>query len=222
MVTLVSIQVGQPQWYEVPRHGEEGDGDGETPLWQTAFYKLPVSGPVQCREMGLDGDGVADRKNHGGIDKAVLGYSIDHYAFWCDLFGIPEMPYGAFGENLSVTGQSEGNVCIGDTWRIGEIDLQVSQPRQPCFKLGRRWNRPQLPKEVVREGKSGWYFRVLRTGAVEAGGVLELIDRPHPEWTVLRASQTLYARPFQREARTELASLPELSLSWREQLISRS
>lgn len=219
MVKLVSIQVGQPQWYEHP--GRE-DGDGSPELWQTAFYKEPVAGAVACYETGLAGDGVADHKNHGGPDKALLGYSVDHYGYWCDLLGIPEMPYGAFGENLSLSGQTEAEVCIGDVWRLGAIELQVSQPRQPCFKLGRRWNRPQLPKEVIREGKSGWYFRVLRTGSIEAGSALELIDRPHPEWTVQRASQTLYARPFERAACAELASLPELSLSWREQLHRQS
>jgi MOSC domain-containing protein YiiM len=215
MIRLVSIQIGLPQWYDAP-----STSDGGEERWQTAFYKQPVSGPVVCRALGLEGDGVADRKNHGGGDKAVLGYSIDHFPFWSERMGLPTIPGGAFGENLSLAGQSETDVCIGDVWRFGDAELQVSQPRQPCFKLGRRWNRVQLPKEVIQEGFSGWYYRVLREGVMKAGDEPALLSRPHPDWTVERANRVLYRKPPDRESRSELAHLPELSLSWREQLLS--
>ena len=215
MIRLVSVQIGLPQWYDAPP-----TNDGRESRWQTAFYKQPVAGPVFCRELGLDGDGVADRKNHGGPDKALLGYSVDHYPFWCERMGLPSIPSGAFGENLSLTGQTEADICIGDVWRLGQTELQVSQPRQPCFKLGRRWNRVQLPKEVIQEGFSGWYYRVLRPGVIEAGNELTLLSRPHAAWTVQRANRVLYGKPPDRESRSELASLPELSVSWREQLLS--
>ena len=214
MVRLVSLQVGQPQWYDAPT-----TNDGRETRWQTAFFKEPVPGPIHCRELGLEGDGVADRKNHGGPDKAVLAYSIDHYPFWCDRMGLPAIPFGAFGENLSMAGQSETDVCIGDVWRVGEAELQVSQPRQPCYKLGRRWNRVQLPKEVIQTSYSGWYFRVLREGLIGAGTEPALLSRPHPDWTIERVNHAFYRKSVSRESRLELAEIPELSLSWREQLL---
>jgi MOSC domain-containing protein YiiM len=213
---VVSIQVGMPLWYDVPP-GDRAAGK----RWNTAFFKQPVAGPVQLHEDHLEGDGSSDRKNHGGTDKAVLAYSLDHYTYWRPLLA-PDMPFGSFGENLSIEGQTEEDVCIGDVWQLGEIELEVTQPRQPCFKLARRWERPQLPREVIREGRTGWYYRVRKMGFVAAGVELTLRSRPRPDWPIARANQAYYARPIDSGQRLELAAVPELSFSWKEELLATS
>src|SRR6478672_2861545 len=156
MPTIVSIQVGCPVTY-----AQEHPADGKSRSWTTAFFKTPVSGSVSFRESGVAGDEQADRENHGGIDKAVLAYSADHYAFWRPHLSLPDMPHGGFGENLTIAGLDETTVCIGDRWRAGDVVVEVSQPRQPCWKMGRRWQIVDLPKQVIQNGKSGWYLRVV-------------------------------------------------------------
>jgi MOSC domain-containing protein YiiM len=216
MPAIVSIQVGRPQKLDYER-----PADGKSRQWTTAFFKSPVSGSLHAGEMGLAGDEQADRKNHGGLDKAILAYSADHYAFWRDHLDLPGMPFGGFGENLTIAGLDENGVCIGDRWQAGAVPLEVSQPRQPCWKMGRRWEMPDLPKQVIQNGKSGWYLRVLQQGELAAGTELRLVSRPHPTWTVARASRLLYHEPNNLAGLEELSNLPELSRAWREELMER-
>jgi MOSC domain-containing protein YiiM len=216
MPTIVSIQVGQPTAYV-----HEGASDGKARQWTTAFFKTPVAGCVRVGQLGLAGDGQADQKNHGGIDKAVLAYSADHYAHWRLHLILPDIPFGGFGENLTIAGLEESSVCIGDRWLAGPVLFEVSQPRQPCWKMGRRWRIVDLPKQVVQNGRSGWYLRVLSEGELAAGSVIELVSRPHPTWTVARASRLLYHENDNIAALEELASIAELSRAWREELLER-
>src|SRR5947207_4846118 len=190
MATILSIQVGRPV-----THVDERPADGKARRWTTAFWKSPVSGSVSAGEMGLSGDEQANRKNHGGLDKAVLAYSAEHYAYWRPHLKLPDMPFGGFGENLTIAGLDETGVCIGDRWRAGAAVFEVSQPRQPCWKMGRRWQMPDLPKQVIQNGKSGWYLRVLTSGELIADEKIELVSRPRPNWTVARASRLLYHEP---------------------------
>ncbi|WP_437227429.1 MOSC domain-containing protein [Planctomicrobium sp. SH661] len=215
-VLLVSIQVGLPQTY-----GDASATDPREQQWRTGFFKKPISGPCRVTLTGLDGDGQADLRVHGGPDKAILAYSADHYPAWRKAIDHPDMTGGAFGENLTISGLTEESVCIGDEWAIGSVRLQVSQPRQPCWKLARRWGVPELPKLVVRSGWSGWYFRVLQTGEIEPGQKCVLEHRPHGEWSIARTSQALYDRNFPLAAAEELARLPELSAAWQEDLQGR-
>lgn len=216
MPTIVSIQVGRAKKYV-----QEAVGDGKGRAWTTGFFKSPVVGMVKVDELGVAGDEQADRENHGGIDKAVLAYSADHYAYWREHLGLPEMPFGGFGENLTIGGLDESSVCIGDRWRAGDVRLEVSQPRQPCWKMGRRWQIVDLPKQVIQNGRSGWYLRVLNVGELESGAAIELTLRPRPLWTIARANRLLYHEPDNIEGLTELANLPELSRAWREELLER-
>ena len=199
--SLVSIQMAKPR--------EIGQGDS---AWTTAFFKQPIDGPVYVSELGLDGDGQADTKNHGGPEKAVLAYSTDHEAFWWGEISAEVKP-GGFGENLSVAGVDEQSTCIGDRWSIGEVVLEVTQPRQPCWKLGRRWELTELPKLVVQNGRSGWYFRVIRTGNISAGDSVILDDRPEPDWTIARANKVYYGGDVNEKL--SLSNVPPLSESWR-------
>jgi MOSC domain-containing protein YiiM len=206
---LVSIQVGQPRTYS------GSFVDGAPTEWTTAFVKTPVTGPVLVHATQIAGDAQADLENHGGPDKAVLAYSADHYPLWRNELAEPDMPHGGFGENLTIAGLDEDAVCIGDVWSIGPVRFEVSQPRQPCWKLARRWNRPWLLKRVIESGRTGWYLRVLTPGSIAAGLPVNLEQRPHADWTVARANRVMYDKHAALDDLEQLASLSVLADSWR-------
>jgi len=213
---LVSIQVGQPTTY-----GREDAIDPHDRLWTSAFFKSSIPGPVLVSRASIVGDTQADRENHGGIDKAVLAYAASHYDLWRhELINVP-WSHGGFGENLTIAGLTEENVCIGDVWSLGEAVFQVSQPRQPCWKLARRWRITELTATVVVNGRTGWYLRVLREGMIDAGQALTLVQRPQPDWSVARANEVMHHRKADRELARELSSLPELSPAWQTSLRKR-
>jgi MOSC domain-containing protein YiiM len=216
--TLASIQVSRPRHF-----GREGAADPMDRPWTTGFYKEPVSGPVRLGATNLDGDGQADLVHHGGPDKAVLAYSAEHYPGWRLAMNNPSLAFGSFGENFTVNGMTEADVCIGDTWQVGdEAVVQVSQPRQPCWKLARRWRIKSLALQVQQTRRTGWYFRVLKEGFVEAGISLSLLERPHPEWTVEQANQVMHAGNHDVAGALELAAIPLLSANWRTTLSRRA
>jgi MOSC domain-containing protein YiiM len=169
---LVSIQVGKPQ-----RLIHERERDSYPEEWETAIYKYPVQGPVWVGSTNVEGDGQADLRAHGGPDQAVMAYSADHYPEWRATLNLPELSYGAFGENFTISGITEETVCFGDVYDIGEVRVQVTTQRQPCFKLARRLERPEVVRMVVETGRSGWYLRVLKEGTVEAGQPVVLVER---------------------------------------------
>jgi MOSC domain-containing protein YiiM len=215
--TLCSIQIGTPRDY-----GFEDAVDPHDKPWKTGFFKTPIDGPVYVGTTNLAGDGQADLKNHGGIDKAVLAYSADHYPNWRDQLRMPDMPCGAFGENLTVAGLTEDLVCIGDIFRVGTVTFEVSQPRQPCWKLARRWRMHELTGLVVRNGRSGWYLRVLEEGWIEAQMPVVLIERPNPAWPIARANEILHHRRTDLPLTLALAEVPGLADSWVEELRERA
>lgn len=191
--------------------------------WTTGFFKEPVHGPLLLGMKNLEGDGQADLVHHGGPDKAVLAYSAEHYPDWRQSMNNPSLPFGAFGENFTVAGLTEADVCIGDTWQVGgEAVVQVSQPRQPCWKLARRWRMKTLAWDVQQTGRTGWYFRVLTEGSVAAGMRVVLVERPHPDWSIERANRIMHMDKSNIAAALELAALPSLAESWRTTLIRRA
>jgi MOSC domain-containing protein YiiM len=210
---VVSIQVGLPRL-----HGDPAAANRLGRPWRSGFYKDPVTGPVWLGRTNLAGDGQADLKHHGGTDKAVLSYAAAHYPLWRAELHEPDLPYGGFGENFTVGGLSEESVCVGDVFEIGAALVQVSQPRQPCRNIARRWQRINLPTLVDRTGRTGWYLRVLREGEVEAGQQVMLAARPNPAWTVARATRALRGHQHDRHEARALAGLPELSAAWKETL----
>lgn len=172
--------------------------------------RRPVDGPVQVDLDGLAGDAVGDTKIHGGAEKAIHLYPHDHYALWAAeqpaMAGQLAMP-GAFGENFSVAGIDEADVCLGDIVEIGSAQLQVSQPRQPCWKLGVRFDLPLLPRLVQKSGRTGWYYRVLKPGSLSRGDEIRLLDRHHPGWDIARTLRVLYVDMLDRTALGALAEL---------------
>ena len=153
--------------------------------------------------------------NHGGPDKAVCCYASEHYPEWSELLGLP-MSHGAFGENFTTQGLTEERVCIGDVFTVGaNVVVQVSQPRQPCGNISRRWERPDLPRRMEATGRNGCYLRALAEGEVGAGDALTLIDRPHPRWTLLRANSVMYDHAAEISDIEELRGLGALSAEWK-------
>ena len=214
-IQILSIQVGRPQ-----RLGNEDAAVGFQRAWTSAIFKDPVAGPVWVGRTQISGDEQADLRVHGGPDKAVNLYPVEHLRAWAAELGIDEMPGGSFGENLTTAGLLEADVCIGDIFRAGKVLLQVSQPRGPCWKLGRRWNRPDLAIRADQTGRTGWYFRVLEEGHLQAGDRLELAERPNPAWSIQHAYAVLRAPALSPQEALALAALPELAATSRAGLLS--
>ncbi len=186
--------------------------------------KTILSGRVKIGALGIEGDEQADKRHHGGSDKALHHYPADHYARWASaavdhpLLGAP----GAFGENISTFGLIEDQVCIGDRWRCGTALLEISQGREPCWKQADRMQWTTLPKMMVNERRSGWYYRVIEAGVAEAGEMITLIERPLPEWTVKRVFGLLIGGDWKREpeALPQLAALDLLFEGWRQHAVT--
>jgi MOSC domain-containing protein YiiM len=162
---LLSVNVGLPRL--VTFQGE---------LVETAIFKEQVEGAVRVRRLNLDGDRQADLSVHGGTDKAVYAYPSEHYPFWREELGT-ELGWGAFGENLTVSGVTEEDLRIGDRLRIGSAEFVVTQPRTPCYKLNVRFGRADMVKRFHRSGRSGFYFAVAREGVVRAGDEIVIASR---------------------------------------------
>jgi len=211
--TIQSIQIGN-----VITEGNPESRDIADRHWTTGFYKQPVTGAVQLTKLGIIGDAVADLRLHGGPNKAVLCYPAVHYDAWAVDHPELQMTAGGLGENLTIEGLDEAAVCIGDTFRIGGTVVQVSQPRQPCWKIARRWGVKTLTKEVAQTGRTGWYLRVITEGEIESGQSFELAERPNPNWSVSRTNDVLFGREVDRMATIELMSIKELSQSWKDDI----
>ncbi|OQW38818.1 MAG: hypothetical protein A4S12_02760 [Proteobacteria bacterium SG_bin5] len=176
----------------------------------SGIVKHPVEGPVAVARLGLAGDEQADLSVHGGPDKAVYGYAAAHYPLWA-----AEHPHladrldpGAFGENLTIEGLDEADICVGDVHAIGTARLQVCQPRQPCYKFALRLGDARAPKAMVRSGRAGWYYRVIAEGALQAGDAVELVERPHPDLAFARLVEIINFGVATPEELTALAAAP--------------
>ncbi len=188
---------------------------------RSGIDKRPRTETVHIGELGIAGDEQGDPRVHGGIDKAVHHYAFDHYPAWREALGdlpVLQQP-GAFGENLSTLTLTEATVCLGDRFRLGAALLEVSQGRQPCWKLNARFGVPDMARRVQSSGRSGWYYRVLQPGPARSGDCLALVERPYPDWPLARLGQLLFARVLD-PARLEPALALPLVPSWRK-LIER-
>ena len=217
--TVISLQVGLPQCMT---SADFLDQSGSLQEWTTGFFKKSTTESIWLGTLNLTGDGQADLVNHGGLDKAVNIYPHEHYAYWEHTVGFTPLPMGGFGENLTTQGLLEQDVCIGDVFQLEEATVQISQPRQPCWKLARYWRIKDLAVRVQETGRTGWYFRVLTEGHVQAGKKLVLQERPYPQWTVSAANQVMHHLVQDRQAAQELADCKALSSRWREKLRQRA
>ncbi|HAM53612.1 MAG TPA: MOSC domain-containing protein [Nitrospiraceae bacterium] len=184
----------------------------------TGICKKPIMGPVHLWKGGFDGDGVADLKHHGGLDKAICVYGSNHYPHWKEILK-RVLPPAPFGENLSLSNLDEATVCIGDIFQAGTAIVQISQPRQPCATLAARYGRGDMVKLVVDSGRTGCYFRVIEEGIVEIGNALILKERDHHGISVSFANRIFHHDRKNREGIEKVLAIDALSASWREAFI---
>ncbi len=167
---LLSVNVALPKLVEI---------DGKDVL--TGIYKMPVKGRIWLTRLTLVGDAQADASVHGGEHQAVYCYPFEHYQYWQNRLNLTDLSYGTFGENFTISGLLEEDICIGDILQIGDdktgVKVQVTMPRIPCFKFGDKIGHPDILDEFLRSGKSGFYLRVIQTGEVAAGDIITVIER---------------------------------------------
>ena len=188
--------------------------------YSTAINRRPVAGPVLLELTGFEGDRVADAESHGGPDKAVCCYPHEHYAHWNRELGL-DLAVPSFGENLTTEGLLESEMCIGDVFRIGDAVVQISQPRQPCWKLANHRENPELPKLINEMGYTGFYLRVLKPGQLTGGDTITISERPHPGLTVLLTTRTFLAHRPDRGLLKCMVRVPELSASWQKRMADK-
>lgn len=204
---LLAVNVGQPK-----------DLDGPGGRARTAIWKAPVSGRRRVGQLNVDGDRQADLVGHGGPHRAVLVYQVESYRFWEGELGRELPGTGVFGENFTVAGLSDGEVRIGDRYRVGSALFEVSQPRVTCFKVGLRLGEPRMPALLIAAGRPGFYLRVLQEGDVGAGDPVLLVDTDPAALTVVEVDALLY-RPGRSPADLERAlAMPALPRGWKDSL----
>ena len=202
--TLLSLNVGLPQ--DVTWHGK---------TVHTAVWKKPVAGPRMARRLNIDGDGQGDLAGHGGEQRAVFVYQVESYRYWRQELGRDDFEYGQFGENFTVQGLADDQVCIGDRYRIGDAVFEVTQPRVTCFRVGIRMNDPRMPALLVSRHRPGFYFRVLTEGAVAAGQeIVKIADGPEG-MTVAETDALLYLPGHPRQQLLRALRIPALSAGWK-------
>ena len=204
MSSLVSVNVGLPR--DVEWNGR---------IVRTAIWKLPVAGRVHVRKLNIDGDGQGDLAGHGGEHRAVMVYQLDSYRYWENVLQRHDLDYGCFGENLTIDGLSDSEVCIGDRYRIGSALFEVTQPRVTCYRVGIRMNNPQMPALLVSHGRPGFYFRVVEEGEIGAGDVISRVAEGPERISVAEVDALLYLPGHPRNQLERALRVPALSEGWK-------
>ena len=205
MPTLVSVNVGMPAdvpWRDKTVH--------------TGIYKTPVQGRVMVRRLNVDGDGQGDLGGHGGEQRAVMVYQTESYDYWTRYLGRDDLQPGMFGENFTITGLGDDEVCIGDRYRIGEAEFEVTQPRVTCFRVGMRLGEPDMPNLLVAHHRPGFYFRVITEGHVAAGDELVRVRRGRHELSVADVDALLYMPDRDVAQLRKAVDVPALSPGWQQ------
>src|SRR4051812_29841432 len=205
MARLVSVNVGLPR--EVAWRGK---------TVRTGIWKAPVVGSCHVGKLNLTGDGQADTMGHGGEQRAVLVYQLDSYRYWETRLGRSAFVQGQFGENLTVEGLPDDEVCIGDRYRIGSALFEVTQPRTTCYRVGIRMDEPQMAALLTSSGRPGFYCRVLEEGDVCAGDPIALISRGPEQMTVAAVNGLLYSNHHASDLLQRVLRIPALSPGWRQ------
>jgi MOSC domain-containing protein YiiM len=207
---LMSVNIGMPRTITL---------DGR-PV-RTGIFKEPRAGRIKIHALGIEGDGQADPKNHGGIYMAVYSYPFEHYDHWSRELGRNDFVFGQFGENLTITGLTEDDVHIGDMFRMGTALLEVTQPRVPCFKLAHRMDAPDFPKRFTASGRTGFYQRVLVEGEIGAGDTMERVKTDARGVTVREMMRLMHIDRKDFPMIEKAVEIPALTPSWRDELKER-
>ena len=204
MARLLSVNVGLPK--DITWQGQ---------TVHTGIWKTPVEGPRMVRRLNIDGDGQGDLHGHGGERRAVFVYQIESYHYWQTFLGRNDFVHGQFGENFTVDGLADADVCIGDRYRIGSALFEVTQPRVTCYRLGIRMNEPEIAALIVKHGRPGFYFRVLEEGEVEAGVQITQVASGPERMSVSEIDALLYMPGHPRDRLERALRIPSLSFGWR-------
>jgi len=209
---LVSINVSLPVEIEY-----------NNKLISTGIFKKPVTGDILISSQGLINDQQADLKNHGGEHKAVYAFSENHYDYWRKKLNKPELAFGQFGENITISNLDEATLCIGDQIQIGDCILEITQPRVPCYKLGIALGLTEMPKLFVQHGATGIYFRVLQAGTVSIDSEITVIFRQPKQLTVHTLFNAYFDKSFIDSAKIMMLAteISQLSNEWRSKVLSR-
>jgi len=198
--TVLSVNVGTPREFEY-----------EGRPAKSAIWKLPVKGRIAARGVNLDGDDQADRKAHGGFDKAIYAYAVEDIRWWEQQLG-RALAYGEFGENLTTEGIDVNNALVGERWQIGTIVVEVSEPRIPCWRLGVRMNDKMFPRRFTEASQPGTYLRIIVEGDVGESDEIRVLEKPDHDLTI-RDVFRIYTRDHNEVER--LLAVPQMSESWR-------
>lgn len=204
MSSLISVNVGLPR-----------DVEWQGRVVRTAIWKRPVSGRVRARKLNIDGDGQGDLAGHGGEHRAVMVYQLDSYRYWESVLERRDLEYGHFGENLTVDGLPDDEVCIGDRYRIGSALFEVTQPRVTCYRVGIRMNNPQMPALLVSHRRPGFYFRVIEEGEIGAGDEITRVAEGPERVSVAEVDGLLYLPVHPRDQLHRALRIPALSAGWK-------
>src|SRR3954449_6167503 len=203
MGRLLSVNLGLPR--DIPWQGK---------TVHTAVWKAPVHGPRMVRRLNIDGDGQGDLAGHGGERRAVFVYQMESYRYWESQLGRNDFVYGQFGENFTVDGLADTEVCIGDRYRIGTALFEVTQPRVTCYRVGLRMDDPRIPALLVSHRRPGFYFRVLEAGEVCAGDAIHKLASGPEQMSVAEVDGLLYLPGHQRQLLLRALRIPALSPGW--------
>ena len=189
---------------------------------ETAMCKLPVDGDIQLSSYGLEGDECADKRHHGGLERALHQYPSEHYSYWKEKFSKNiQWHEPGMGENLSSEGMTEDNVCIGDRFSWGDAVIEVSQPRSPCFKLNKRWGIEDLSIQMQNNSRCGWLYRVIQPGTVNVNSPLELVERVSNSLSIREVCNIYFGNPLEKDGLNQLKHQDRLSDSWMQKVILR-
>ena len=210
VMQVISVNVGQPR--EV--------------IWKsrtvmTGIFKEPVAGRIAVRRLNLEGDRQADLTVHGGPDKAIYAYPAEYYQYWKEQFPRMELPWGMFGENLTIRGLSEETVSIGDRFQVGSAQLVVKQPRVPCYKLGLKFGRDDILKRFLQSGLTGFYFAVLKEGEVAAGDLISLLQRDEGQVKVADITRLYHQDRHNLDLLRRVLAVESLPEVWRSYFLQR-
>ncbi len=215
-IKLISTQAGR-----VKSYGDKESREFLEKYWESASVKEVVNGKVFVGKTGLTGDEVADKIHHGGEEKAVFANSYENYVEWAEFLGLDTIPFGALAENLTISGLHESSVCLGDMHKIGSALLQVSQPRKPCWKIAARWKNKKFTNEIYTTGLTGWYYRVVEEGFVEAGDEVSVVSDDESKVSILDANMA-FANPIKyRDILEKILTISSIAPSYKISVANR-
>jgi MOSC domain-containing protein YiiM len=219
-------QLDEPHLHKVftGKVKQVGIKDAEEPmdrLWESAIFKEEKKGEIQVSASGLAGDDRDDTTNDGSLDHVLFCYPIKHYTYWQNKYEREDITIGGMGENFAVLEMDEFSVCIGDLYQVGRATIQVSAPSLPTWRQARRFQEMNLAYDMQQTGRTGWHCRVIKEGQVWEDCPIELIERPHPHWSVQAANEIMHLNKADLRAADDLADCIDLSARWRKLLKNR-